>query len=596
MALRLEDYAMIGDCETAALVGRDGSIDWLCMPAFDSPACFAAILGNSEHGRWQIRPAEQVKKTRRRYRPDSLVLETVFETEHGEIALVDCMPPNSEATDVVRIVEGRRGIVPVRMELVIRCDYGSIVPWVRQTEDGLWAVAGPDALHLKTKARLRGENFRTVSEFAVQAGEKVPFVLTWHPSHQARPAWFDPIESLESTDKWWHDWSSKCTYSGRWRDHVLRSLIILKALTFRPTGGLVAAPTMSLPERIGGKRNWDYRFCWVRDATFTLYALMEGGYTDEARDWVEWLVRAVAGKPSELQILYGLHGERRLTELTLDWLPGYEGSRPVRQGNAASSQHQLDVYGEVMDAIHFARRTKVALKENTWRVQKALMRFLDDDWQHADHGIWEVRGPRRHFTHSKVMAWVAADRAVKSVEQFNLDGHLERWQNLRDRIHRDVCQHGYDAKLNSFVQSYGSKRFDASLLMLPLVGFLPIDDPRIRGTIEAIGRNLCRDGLIQRYSSDRHIDGMNEGEGAFLLCTFWYADALALQGRFDQAREIFERLLALRSDVGLLSEEYDPVGKRLVGNFPQAYSHVGLINTARNLAKSDGPAEHRRKA
>jgi GH15 family glucan-1,4-alpha-glucosidase len=479
------------------------------------------------------------------------------------------------------------------LDLTIRFDYGSVVPWVRQTGCGIRATAGPDTLYCRAGAPLRGADLHTVASFTVAAGQRVPFELAWASTYQPEPPRADPEEALQETERWWTDWSARCTFQGEWREAVLRSMITLKALTYAPTGGMVAAATTSLPELVGGVRNWDYRYCWVRDATFTLYALMVGGYTEEAAAWREWLVNAVAGTPADMQIMYGVAGERRLTELTLPWLPGYEGSAPVRVGNAAYRQHQLDVYGEVMDALHLARRLGLPPSENAWRVQRALLRFLEADWRKPDEGIWEMRGPRRHFTHSKVMAWVALDRAVKSAEEFGLAGDVERWRRLRQEVHDEICGEGYDAGLNSFVQYYGSKDPDASLLMLPLVGFLPATDPRMRGTVEYIQRRLVRDGFVERYPTQPHVDGLPPGEGAFLLCTFWLADNLALQDRHVEAREIFERLLALRNDVGLLSEEYDPAAKRLVGNFPQAFSHMGLINTARNLTRHGGPAEDR---
>jgi GH15 family glucan-1,4-alpha-glucosidase len=593
MAARIEDYALIGDCQTAALVGRDGSIDWLCLPRFDSPACFAALLGTPAHGRWLLAPAGEVRTVRRRYRDDTLVLETEFETPDGVVALVDCMPPRSTVPDVVRLVEGRRGRVPMRMELVIRLEYGSRVPWVRRVEGGIVAVTGPDALRLQTPVALRGEDLRTVAEFVMAEGQRVPFTLTWHRSHLPDPPSRDPEEAIRATESWWKAWCAPCTYKGEWREAVVRSLITLKALTYAPTGGLAAAVTTSLPEQLGGARNWDYRYCWLRDATFTLYALLTGGYVEEARAWREWLLRAMAGAPSQARILYGLAGERWLPELEVPWLPGYEGARPVRVGNAASDQFQLDVYGEVMDTLHFARRAGLPSDENAWRLQRALVEFVESAWERPDESIWEVRGQRRHFTHSKVMAWVAVDRAVKAVEQFGLDGPVERWRQIRHGMHADVCRHGFDADLNAFVQYYGAKELDASLLMIPLVGFLPATDPRMLGTVKAIQERLSVDGFVLRYATSPAVDGLPPGEGAFLACTFWLADNLALQGRYDEARHVFERLLRIRNDVGLLSEQYDPVARRLVGNFPQAFSHVGLINTARNLAHRGGPAEDR---
>jgi GH15 family glucan-1,4-alpha-glucosidase len=596
MPSRIEDYALIGDCETAALVARDGSIDWLCVPRFDSPACFAALLGTPQHGRWLVAPASPPRAIRRRYRDNTLVLETEYETEDGVVAVVDCMPLRPGTAELVRLVEGRRGHVTMRLELTIRLEYGARVPWVRSVGDGVRAVAGPDALRLRTPVALRGEDLRTVADFTVSAGQRVPFTLTWSPSHTEEPPARDAEASVSETERWWREWCSRCTYDGEWREAVVRSLITLKALTYGPTGGLVAAATTSLPEWIGGVRNWDYRFCWLRDATFSLYALITGGFVDEARAWREWLERAVAGSPEQAQIMYGLAGEARLTEVELPHLPGYEGSAPVRIGNAASEQFQLDVYGEVLDTLHLARRAGLSPDENAWRLQLAMMRFLETAWERPDDGIWEVRGPRRHFTHSKVMAWVAVDRSIKAVERFGHEGPVESWRTLRDRIHIDICARGFDPERGAFVQSYGARELDASLLMIPLVGFLKANDPRMLGTVDAIIRELTHDGFVLRYPTVETIDGLPPGEGVFLPCTFWLADNLALQGRRDEAREIFERLLALRNDVGLLSEEYDPHARRLLGNFPQAFTHVGLINTARTIARRGGAAEHRRRA
>jgi GH15 family glucan-1,4-alpha-glucosidase len=593
MPARIEDYALIGDCQTAALVARDGSIDWLCLPRFDSGACFAALLGTPDHGRWRIAPAAAVRGTRRRYRGDSLVLETEHEVDGGAIRVIDCMSPRTTVPDLVRIVEGVRGRVPVRSELAIRFDYGSVVPWVRRTERGIRAIAGPDTLLLRTGVPLRGENYTTVGDFTVAPGERVAFDLTWCSTLDIEPEDSDPIETVEHTERWWRDWAARCRYDGPWRAAVARSLVTLKALTYAPTGGIVAAPTTSLPERLGGVRNWDYRFCWIRDATFTLYALMLGGYVDEAQAWREWLLRAVAGMPSQIQIMYGLSGERRLTELELGWLPGYEGAAPVRIGNAAYRQRQLDIFGEVMDALHVARREGLPTDENTWRVQRDLLRYLETVWAEPDEGIWEMRGPRRHFTHSKVMAWVALDRAVKGVERFGLEGDAARWRALRDTIHAEVCEKGYDPDRRTFVQYYGGTDPDASLLMMPLVGFLPPSDPRVRGTVAAVERELMHDGFVLRYRTRPDVDGLPPGEGAFLACTFWLADNLVLLGREADARAIFERLLGLANDVGLLSEQYDPAARRLTGNFPQAFTHVSLINTACNLAGLPGPADHR---
>ncbi|MGK4006768.1 glycoside hydrolase family 15 protein [Sorangium sp. So ce1036] len=593
MPSRIEEYALIGDCQTGALVACDGSIDWLCFPRFDSGACFAALLGTPEHGRWQIAPVEPTRSVRRRYWPGTLILETEHETERGVVSVIDWMPARDAAPDVMRLVVGRRGVVPLRMELVIRFDYGWVVPWVQRTPDGIRATAGPDTLFLHTPVPVHGEDLRTVAELTVGAGDRVPFALTWSPTYAPVPVALDPARELDATAAWWRAWSGRCTYDGAFREDVLRSLITLKALTYAPTGGIVAAPTTSLPEQLGGVRNWDYRYCWLRDATFTLYALMNGGYLDEAKAFRAWLVNSVAGEPAKLQIMYGLSGERRLTEHTLDWLPGYEGAAPVRIGNAAYVQHQLDIYGELMDALHLARRSGITRSDEAWRVQRAVMGFLETAWREPDEGIWEIRGPRRHFTHSKVMAWVAMDRAVRAVERFGVPGDAATWRRLRDEIHAEVCARGFDPGLNSFVQYYGATDVDASLLTLPLVGFLPATDPRILGTVAAIQARLGRDGFVERYPTHSGVDGLPPGEGAFLLCSFWLADNLALQGRLDEARALFERLLALRNDVGLLSEEYDPRAGRLVGNFPQAFSHVGLINTARNLDHAGGPAEDR---
>jgi GH15 family glucan-1,4-alpha-glucosidase len=594
MPARIDDYALIGDCQTAALVSRDGSIDWLCFPRFDSGACFAALLGTREHGRWLLEPAVPVRAVRRRYRGDTLVLETEFTTDEGTVTVVDCMPPRTDVPDLFRVVTGMRGRVPMRTELVIRFDYGSIVPWVRRTPDGLRAVGGPDTLYLRSPVALRGEGLTTVGEFTVTAGQRLPFELTWCPSHEPEPAPRDPEAAVGETVRWWEAWAARGTYRGPWREAVVRSLITLKALTYAPTGGIVAAPTTSLPEQPGGVRNWDYRFCWLRDATFTLYALMMGGYVGEARAWREWLLRAVAGNPAQIQIMYGLGGERRLTELELGWLPGYQGSAPVRIGNAAHRQLQLDIFGEVMDAMHVARRAGLAADENAWRVERELVRHLETAWSEPDGGIWEVRGPRRHFTHSKVMAWVAVDRAIKGVERFGLAGPVDRWRALRAEIHEEVCRRGHDPARNTFVQYYGGKALDASLLMMPLVGFLRRTDPRVRGTVEAIERELVvGDGFVLRYPNDPDVDGLPPGEGAFLPCSFWLADNLALLGRQAEARRLFERLLALRNDVGLLSEEYDPDGGRMLGNFPQAFTHVSLVNTACNLSPAPGPADTR---
>lgn len=593
MAARIEDYAFIGDLQTGALVSRDGSIDWLCVPRFDSPACFANLLGTPENGRWQIRPDAEIREVRRRYLDGTLILETEYVCDGGSVAVLDFMPPRTDVPDLVRIVEGRRGEVPMRMELAIRCYYGSVVPWVRRTETGIRAVAGPDTIYCRSTAEMKGENLHTVARFTVKEGGRVPFELVWTPTRTSEPPAQDPNECLKSTEAFWREWSGKCTYRGRWWDVVVRSFIVLKALTYAPTGGLVAAATTSLPENPGGVRNWDYRYCWLRDATFTLYALVEGGYTAEACAWREWLVDAVAGEPSKLQIMYGLRGERRLREGAIEWLPGYEGSAPVRAGNDAFRQHQLDVYGEVMDVLHAARAAGLPPDENAWRIQRGIIDFLESDWKKPDNGIWEVRGPQRDFTHSKVMAWVAMDRAVKTVEQFGMPGDAARWAGIRDAIRAEVMEKGFNTGLNAFVQFYGSDQPDASLLMLPLTGFIDARDPRMTGTVKLIQERLTQDGFIQRYANAGEVDGLPPGEGAFLLCTFWLVDNLALQGRYKEAEEIYERLVALRNDVGLLSEQYDPGAKRLLGNFPQAFSHVGLINSARNLDHAGGPAERR---
>ena len=588
MSCRIEDYGMIGDCHTAALVSRHGSIDWLCLPSFDSAACFAALLGNNENGHWLIAPACEVKNIHRRYRANTLILETTFETEGGSVTVVDCMTPDTETHDLLRLVIGKSGQVPMKMQLAIRFDYGSIVPWVRSTEDGLSAIAGPDTLRLRTPIELCGENFKTTAEFTVSAGQKIPFDLCWYSSYKDARQPLEVEAAIEGTQKWWEEWIAKCKFTGPSKDAVLRSLITLKALTYAPTGAIVAAPTTSLPELVGGVRNWDYRFCWVRDATLSLNALVVAGYMDEARAWREWLIRAVAGKPSEVNIVYGLRGERRLTELELNWLPGYENSAPVRIGNAAYSQVQLDVYGEIIDMLYLCRQAGLQrTKDMSPGIGLALLEHLESAWTEPDEGIWEVRGPRRHFTHSKVMAWVAMDRAVKSVEQGWVDKNsVEKWKKLRDQIHTDVCEQGFDSDQNTFVQFYGSKHLDASLLMMTMVGFLPANDPRIRGTIAAIeNRLLSANGFVNRYTTDPKVDGLPHGEAAFLPCTFWLADNYSFLGRDAEARAVFDRVLSIRNDLGLLSEEYDPDGKRLLGNFPQAFSHFGMVNTAYNLEK-----------
>jgi GH15 family glucan-1,4-alpha-glucosidase len=590
----LEEYALIGDCETAALVSNAGSIDWLCWPRFDSGACFAALLGGPEHGRWLIAPAQDARRTFRRYRQNTLILETGLETSEGAVTLIDFMPPRGRNSDIVRLVRGDRGHVRMRTELVLRFDYGRTVPWVNRLADGTFrAIAGPDMVVLHTPIALQGKDLTTVAEFDVTAGDTIPFVLTHGASHLDPPEPIVPHSSLAHTEEFWTEWADQNESRGEWSDAVLRSLITLKALTYAPTGGIVAAPTTSVPEQLGGTRNWDYRFCWLRDATLTLLALMNAGYYDEACAWRDWLLRAAAGAPGQLQIMYGLAGERRLTEYEVPWLPGYENSRPVRLGNAAHGQLQLDVFGEVMDALHQARGGGLDSGEADWAFQRALLAHLEKTWDEPDEGIWEVRGGRRHFTHSKVMAWVALDRGVRAIETHGLAGPLDRWRQLRKRIHADVCEQGFNREIGSFVQSYGSRELDASLLLLPTMGFLPASDPRIRGTIEAIERRLFVDGFLLRYDTHTSDDGLPEGEGAFLACSFWLADAYVLVGRTADARRLFERLLTLRNDVGLLAEEYDTRAHRLVGNFPQAFSHVALVNTAHNLARATKPAEQR---
>ena len=590
----LEDYALIGDCETAALVAKTGSIDWLCWPRFDSAACFAALLGGPEHGRWRIAPADPDARVTRRYREDTLILETTFATADGAVLLVDFMPPRGTNSDVVRIVRGLRGRVDMHMELVLRFDYGRTVPWVTRLDDGTWrGIAGPDMVLLHTPVELRGEDLKTKAAFTVAAGDVVPFVLTHGASHRPPPAAVDAHEELAHTEQFWTDWATKCPTRGEWGQAVKRSLITLKALTYAPTGGIVAAPTTSLPEQIGGSRNWDYRFCWLRDATLTLLALMNAGYYDEAQAWRDWLLRAAAGAPSQVQIMYGIAGERHLVEYEVPWLPGYERSQPVRVGNAAHHQLQLDVFGEVLDALHVARRSGMDERDADWNFQCTLVEHLESVWDQPDEGIWEVRGAPRHFTFSKVMAWVALDRAIRDASRFGFKAPLDRWTALRDRIHADVCARGYHEGLGSFVQSYGSKDLDASLLLLPTTGFLAPEDPRITGTIAAVERHLLVDGFVLRYDTHRTDDGLPAGEGAFLACSFWLADAYVLQGRMQEARALFDRLLAVCNDVGLLAEEYDVRGKRLIGNFPQAFSHIALVNTAYNLTRADKPASQR---
>jgi len=596
MAERIEDYALLSDLQTAALVGRSGSVDWLTFPRFDSSSCFTALLGSREHGRWSIAPLAGGPATERRYRPDTLILESEWQVGNGRVRVIDFMPPRETKPDIVRIVEGLEGSVHMRTELIVRFDYGSVVPWLRRLDvESLLAVGGPDGLLLRSPVELHPDDKTHVADFTVRAGDRVPFVLTWFPSHEDVPKTVDAEQALADTESYWHDWLQSCRYEGRYRDAVHTSLIVLKALTYRPTGGIVAAPTTSLPEQIGGGRNWDYRYCWLRDATFTLYALMNAGFRDEAAAWRDWLLRAVGGDPANAQILYGIGGQRRIPEYELDWLPGYAGSRPVRIGNAAAEQLQLDVYGEVMDALHQARLHDIGSDQHAWSLQQILLDFLEGAWDQPDEGIWEVRGGRRHFTHSKVLAWVAFDRGVQSVERLGLEGPVDRWRQLRAEIHEEVCREGFSVELNSFTQSYGASELDASTLLIPLVGFLPPDDPRVIGTIDAVQRELMRDGFVERYKTrdQNAVDGLVGREGVFLPCSFWLVDALLMLGREDEARALFERLLGVSNDLGLLAEEYDPSGKRQLGNFPQAFTHVGLVNSAYNLSHHDSPHEQR---
>ncbi|MEV4785433.1 glycoside hydrolase family 15 protein [Streptomyces tuirus] len=589
----IEDYALIGDEQTAALVGTDGSVDWLCLPRFDSAACFARMLGDEDNGYWRIAPVGADRCTRRAYRRDTLVLDTEWETEQGSVRVTDLMPQRDRAPDLVRVVEGLDGEVTLHSALKLRFDYGSIIPWVRRADGHRVAVAGPDSAWLRSEPEVTswGEDYGTHAEFTVKKGEKIAFVLTWHPSHEPRPPLVDPYDALRHSVEDWRAWASRCRYDGPHRDAVVRSLITLKALTYAPTGGIVAAPTTSLPEEPGGVRNWDYRYCWLRDSTLTLNALLAAGYQEEAEAWRNWLLRAVAGDPADLQIMYGVAGERRLPESELPWLSGFVGSAPVRIGNDAVNQLQLDVYGEVMDSLSLARESGLSPQPDVWALQAALMDFLRTSWQQPDEGLWEVRGGRRQFVHSKVMVWVAADRAVRTLERHpELDGDLDGWRALRDEVHEEVCEKGYDAERNTFTQSYGSHELDAALLLIPRVGFLPPDDPRVIGTIDAVREELAHGGdFLRRYSTDDgHVDGLPGGEGAFLVCSFWLADALHMTGRTKEARELFERLAGLANDVGLLSEEFDPVTGRHLGNFPQAFSHIGLVNTALALFGEDG--------
>lgn len=597
MAGRIEDYGLIGDCKSAALVGRDGSIDWLCWPRFDSDACFAALLGGPEHGRWLIAPLDSAARSSRRYRDDTLILETRFETDSGAVVIVDFMPPHdSPVSDLMRVVIGERGSVPMHLELIVRFGYGAATPWVTRVGQGIWsAVAGPDRVVLHTDVPVRGENMKSVADFTVRAGERFAFTLTYCHSYRdplavAKP---DVPAALADTESFWREWIAKGRAVSRWSAQVKRSLITLRALIHQGTGGIVAAPTASLPEHLGGPRNWDYRYCWLRDATLSLLALMNAGYYEEAQAWRDWLLRAIAGSPKDMQIMYGVAGERRLAEWVVPWLPGYEGSQPVRVGNAAHAQLQLDVFGEVMDAFHQARAGGLAQLEAAWSLQRTLLKHLAAIWEQPDYGIWEVRGPPQHFTYSKIMAWVAFDRAVKDAERYGLQGPIDQWRVLRDRIHAEVCERGYNERLQSFVQSYGSEQLDASLLLIAELGFLSPEDPRVHGTVRAIESRLVRDGLVQRYDSARTDDGLPAGEGAFLACSFWLADAYVMCGRVAEAEALFERLLGLGNELGLLAEEFDPASGRLVGNFPQGFSHLSLINTAFNLGHRDKPAEQR---
>ena len=596
MAERIEDYGLVGDLQTAALVGRNGSIDWLCFPRFDSGPCFAALLGSYDNGRWLLAPAAGGHATERRYRKDTLILEHDWHTPTGAVRVIDFMPPRETKPDIVRIVEGLGGSVEMRTHISMRFDYGGVLPWVQRLDDQtLVAIGGPDALVLRTPVDLEPDGMMHAADFTVHEGQRVPFVLTWFPSHERPPRTLDPEAALDDTERYWREWMDGCHYDGEYAEAVRTSLVVLKAQTYLPTGGIVAAPTTSLPEQIGGVRNWDYRYCWLRDATFTLFALMNAGYITEAKAWRDWLLRAAAGDPARAQILYGVAGERRIPEFEVDWLAGYAGSRPVRVGNAAHTQFQLDVYGELMDALHQARDHGLAADDHAWSLQQGLMEFLEGAWDSPDEGIWEVRGPRRHFTHSKVLAWVAFDRAVDTVERFDLPGPVDRWRRIRQEIHDEVCREGFHTGLGSFTQFYGSTELDASTLLIPLVGFLPPDDPRVVGTVEAVQRHLTRDGFVERYRPQERndVDGLPGGEGVFLPCSFWLVDALLLLGRDDEARELFERLLGIRNDLGLLSEEYDPGERRLLGNFPQAFTHVGLVNSAYNLTHPRRPMHQR---
>jgi GH15 family glucan-1,4-alpha-glucosidase len=601
LSCRIEDYGLIGDCETAALVGCDGSIDWLCWPSFDCDACFAGLLGTDKNGRWLIAPAQEVQSTSRRYWDKTLILETRFETADGIVAVIDFMPPRGNASDIVRLVRGVSGRVKMRMELVIRFGFGTDIPWVKQSEDGsaLLAICGQDMTVLRTPVKTRGEDLTTVADFEVAEGEAIPFVLTYGPSHLAVPEPIDPAQALQDTKDFWTEWSGRCTYQGEYRDLVMRSLITLKALTFQPTGGIVAAPTTSLPEKLGGARNWDYRYCWLRDATFTLLALMNSGYTEEALCWHDWLLRAAAGAPAHMQIMYGIMGQRRLLEWEAGWLPGYEGAQPVRIGNAAHAQLQLDVYGELMDAFHQARMAKLKLDDGSWDLECKVLEHLAEIWNEPDSGIWERRGAGKHYVSSKVMTWVAFDRAIKSAETFGFEAPLDQWRNLRDTIHRDVCEKGFDRVQNTFVESYGSQLLDASILLLPSVGFLPPSDPRVVGTLEAIETYMLRDGFVLRHDPREVLNEKQPIEGAFLACSLWLADAYVLTGQTAKSQALFDRVVAVANDLGLFAEEFDSGVGRQSGNFPQALTHIALINTAHNISDakraSEKPAMQRSK-
>lgn len=592
---RIEDYGFIGNMVTGALVGRDGSIDWLCLPEFDDDACFAALLGRPEHGHWKIAPDIGGYAVKRQYRKNTAILETTFESDKGSVTVTDFMPIAEERdrVDLIRIVRCDRGQVNMQSRLALRFDYGEILPWVQKSDAGIIAIAGPDAIQFQSDVPLRGQDMMTWADFMLKQGEQKGFCLTWFPSHLPAPLPIVPDFMMRRTERWWQEWAGRASDFDRWNDAVIRSLITLKTLTFRPTGAIVAAPTASLPEKIGGERNWDYRYCWIRDSTLTLYAFLISGYTEEAKAWRHWLLRAAAGDPAKLQIMYGLHGERRLTELELPWLPGYEGSKPVRIGNEAYTQMQLDVYGELMDTLHVARKFKLEPFEEAWRMQKAFVDFVGRAWREPDFGLWEMRGPAQHFTHSKIMAWVVFDRAIKAVDAFGLDGPIEEWRATAAEIHEDVCRNGIHPEKGCFVQTYGGKTLDASLLLIAQLGFIPANDPRFIKTVEAVERELISDGFVLRYRTEEAKDGLSPGEGAFLACSFWLVDAYVLIGRYDDAVALLERLLSLRNDLGLLAEEYNAAENRQIGNFPQAFSHIALINSVHNLTVQKNPAQDR---